>query len=36
MWEASGISFPKVIDKLIDLAFERYADKSRNKTSYLA
>jgi D-alanine-D-alanine ligase len=35
MWEASGMDFPKVIDKLIDLAFQRHQDKARNKTSYL-
>ena len=33
MWEASGVPFTKVIDRLIELAFERYHDKSRNETS---
>jgi len=33
MWEASGMPFPKVIDRLIELAFERHKDKSLNKTS---
>ncbi len=33
MWEASGKSFPQVIDSLIELAFERHKDKSRNQTS---
>ena len=33
MWEASGIKFGEVIDRLIDLAFERHKDKSRNYTS---
>ena len=33
MWAASGLPFPKVIDRLIELAFERYTDKSRNETS---
>ncbi len=33
MWEASGMSFPKVLDRLIELAFERHKDKSLNKTS---
>lgn len=33
MWEASGIPFPKVLERLIELAFERHKDKSLNKTS---
>jgi D-alanine-D-alanine ligase len=33
MWEASGLSFSRVLDRLIDLAFERHKDKSLNKTS---
>jgi D-alanine-D-alanine ligase len=33
MWEASGIPFPRVLDRLIELAFERHQDKSLNKTS---
>jgi D-alanine-D-alanine ligase len=32
MWDASGMPFPRVIERLIDLAFERHADKSRNET----
>ncbi len=34
MWEASGISYTDLIDKLIQLAFERYQDKNQNKISY--
>jgi D-alanine-D-alanine ligase len=34
LWEASGISYPELIDRLIQLAIERHADKSRNLTSY--
>jgi D-alanine-D-alanine ligase len=34
LWEASGISYPDLIDRLIQLALERHADKQRNKTSY--
>jgi D-alanine-D-alanine ligase len=34
MWEASGISYSELIDRLIDLAVERHRDKSRNLTSY--
>ena len=33
MWEASGLPFPRVLDRLIELAFERHKDKSLNKTS---
>jgi D-alanine-D-alanine ligase len=33
MWEASGLSFPNLIDRLIELAMERFEDKKRNKTS---
>jgi D-alanine-D-alanine ligase len=33
MWEGSGKPFREVIDKLVELAFERYADRKRNKTS---
>ena len=33
MWEATGISFPEVIDRLIQLALENYREKSRNETS---
>ncbi len=34
LWEASGISYSELIDRLIELALERYADKSRSETSY--
>ena len=34
LWEASGISYPKLIDRLIELAFERYNDKKRNRISF--
>jgi D-alanine-D-alanine ligase len=34
MWEASGISYAELIDRLIALAIERHGDKSRNLTSY--
>ena len=33
MWEASGISYSELIDRLIDLALERYADKKRSRTA---
>lgn len=34
MWEASGISYAELIDRLIALAIERHRDRSRNLTSY--
>jgi D-alanine-D-alanine ligase len=34
LWEASGISYSELIDRLIELALERHADKNRSATSY--
>jgi D-alanine-D-alanine ligase len=34
LWEASGIPYSELIDRLIELALERYADESRSETSY--
>ncbi|HEY75841.1 MAG TPA: D-alanine--D-alanine ligase [Thermoflexia bacterium] len=34
LWEASGIPYPELIDRLIELALERHADRMRNRTSY--
>ncbi len=34
LWEVSGISYSQLIDRLIELAFERHREKSRNVTSY--
>jgi D-alanine-D-alanine ligase len=33
MWAAAGRPFPQVVERLIELAFERHRDKSRNVTS---
>jgi D-alanine-D-alanine ligase len=33
MWEASGLSFQRLLETLIDLAFERHQEKSLTKTS---
>lgn len=33
MWDASGVPFAKVLDRLVELAIERHAEKSRNLTS---
>ncbi len=32
LWEASGIPYPELIDRLIELALERHADKNRSRT----
>jgi len=34
LWEASGIPYSELIDRLISLAIERHRDKARNLTSY--
>ncbi len=34
LWEASGISYPELIDRLIQLALERHEDRSRSLTEY--
>jgi D-alanine-D-alanine ligase len=34
LWEASGVSYPDLIDQLIQLALERHQDKNQNKISY--
>jgi D-alanine-D-alanine ligase len=31
LWEASGIKYPELIDRLIQLGLERYAEKKRNR-----
>ena len=33
MWEATGLPFPQVLDRLIELALERHSEKARNETS---
>ena len=33
MWEASGLPYSELIDRLIELALERHADKKRSRTS---
>lgn len=34
LWEATGIPYPKLIDRLIELGQERFKEKSRNKTTF--
>jgi D-alanine-D-alanine ligase len=33
MWEASGLAYPELIDRLITLALERHAEKQQLRTS---
>ena len=33
MWEASGLSYPRLIDRLIELALERHREKTRTRYS---
>jgi len=34
LWEATGLPYPKLLDKLIELARERHAEKNKLKTTY--
>jgi D-alanine-D-alanine ligase len=34
LWEASGIPYSDLIDRLITLAIERHREKSRSRTVY--
>jgi D-alanine-D-alanine ligase len=34
MWEASGVSYPALIDRLVELALERHAAKQHLRTSF--
>lgn len=34
LWEASGLAYPELIDRLIELALERHRDKQRSETCY--
>ena len=33
LWDASGLPYPELLDRLIELAQERFEDKQRNRTS---
>src|SRR5438445_9649292 len=33
LWEASGFAYPKLIDRLVELAIERFNDKQRSQTA---
>jgi D-alanine-D-alanine ligase len=34
LWEASGISYPDLVDRLVRLALERHADRQQNSTAH--
>jgi D-alanine-D-alanine ligase len=34
LWAASGVPYTELIDRLIQLAFERHADNARNRTRF--
>jgi D-alanine-D-alanine ligase len=34
LWEASGVSYPALLDRLIQLALERHEAKKQLKTRY--
>lgn len=34
LWDASGLAYPKLLDRLIELALERHREKNQLKTSY--
>ncbi|MEW6244281.1 MAG: D-alanine--D-alanine ligase family protein [Bacillota bacterium] len=34
LWEATGISYPELMDRLITLGIERYEDRSASKTTF--
>ena len=31
LWEASGISYPELVDRLVQLALERHAERQENE-----
>jgi D-alanine-D-alanine ligase len=33
MWAASGLSYPRLLDRLIELAIERHGEKQQLRTS---
>jgi len=33
LWEATGLTYPRLLDRLVDLAIERHTDKQRLRTS---
>ena len=35
LWEASGVQLPRLLDRLVELALERHAEKQQLRTSVL-
>ncbi len=33
LWEATGVTYPQLVDRLLDLALERFEDRQRNRTT---
>jgi D-alanine-D-alanine ligase len=33
LWEASGVSYPELVDRLLQLGLERHADRQQNRTT---
>ena len=33
LWEATGLSYPKLLDRLLELALERHQDKQEIRTA---
>jgi D-alanine-D-alanine ligase len=36
LWEASGLAYPQLVDRLVDLALERHRDRTRTRYSFQA
>ncbi len=36
LWEASGMTYPRLVDRLIELALARHAERLRNRTTFTA
>jgi D-alanine-D-alanine ligase len=34
LWAASGLPYPQLLDRLVELAFERHAEKKKLRTRY--
>jgi D-alanine-D-alanine ligase len=34
LWEASGLPYPKLVDRLVELALERHCERGRTRYSY--
>ncbi len=34
LWEATGVRYSELINRLVELAIERYNDKRQNKTDF--